>query len=122
MIVRAIDLDGDWEFGKGKNDYKSANKAIEQEIRTRLLCFLGDCFFDVGAGIDWFTFLGGSKSTIAVNLAVSTVILNTPGVTGILQLAAILNSVTRILTLQYAVTTIYSSVQSQFEFDLNGLI
>jgi hypothetical protein len=121
MIVRALDTDGDWLFGKGKNDYKTANKAIEQEIRTRVLSFLGDCFFDVGAGIDWFTFLGGSKNTIVVNLAVSTVILNTSGVTGILQLLTSLNPVTRILTLQYAVTTIYSSVQSQFAFDLNGL-
>lgn len=122
MIVRALDTEGDWLYGKGKNDYKTANKAVQQNIQTRLLSFLGDCFFDIGAGIDWFTYLGGSKSTLVVNLAVSTVILNTNGVTGILQLSTVLNSVTRRLEIKYAVTTVYSTVRSEFEFDANGLV
>lgn len=119
MIVRAIDLNGDWEFGKGQNDYKSANAAIAQSIKTRLQSFLGDCFFDTGAGLDWFTFLGG-KDQLSLNLSISAVILNSEGVTGISQLFVLLNDNTRVFTVQYKAQTIYSSVSETFAFDLNG--
>ena len=76
MIIRSIDGTGDWNFGKGANDYNSGQAAIAELIQVRLLSFLGDCPFDMGAGIAWFQFLG-SKNQIALNLAVSAVILNT---------------------------------------------
>src|SRR5580704_8811226 len=95
MIVRALDSNGDWEFGASLNNYLVNNSAVTQNIKTRVSSFLGDCFFDLGAGIDWFTYLAGSKSQLAVQLSVSSVILNTMDVTGILQLSVNLNSVTR---------------------------
>ena len=51
MKVRALDESGDWTFGKGENNYYSANDAIAQNIKTRLYSFLGDCFFDLSANI-----------------------------------------------------------------------
>lgn len=117
--VRAIDVNGDWTFGKGKNDYKTKNNAIAQSIQTRLLCFLGDCFFDTNAGIDWFNFIGG-KDEIALNLAISATILNTPNVTGIDQLYIVLSS-DRQFSVSYKVQTTYSQVQGAFQYDLNGL-
>ncbi len=102
MIVRAIDGNHDWLFGKGKNNYLSGVSAVAQSINTRLYSFLGDCFFDVAGGIDWFNLLG-SKNQIALNLAVSSVILNTDGVTGILQLTIALNA-QRNLRITYTVS------------------
>lgn len=119
MIVRAIDGTGDWEYGKGKNDYKSANDAVTQNIGTRLYSFLGDCFFDTAAGIDWFNFLG-SKNEVGLNLAVSATILNTENVTGILQLSINL-SANRNVTIRYKVQTTYSQISGTFQYDLNGL-
>lgn len=119
MRVRALDVAGDWLFGKGQNDYLTANAAIVQNIATRLLSFLGDCFFDLGAGIDWWNLLGG-KSQIAIQLAVAAVILNTDGVTGILQLSVFVD-VDRKITIKYQVQTVYSKVSSQFQYDLNGI-
>lgn len=107
MIVRAIDSDGDWLFGKSLNDYKSNLEAVKQNIQTRLLCFLGDCFFDITAGLDWFTFLGGYKNELAVSLSVSSVILNTNGVTGIKQLTIGLTSI-REFSVYYQAQTAYS--------------
>ena len=120
MRIRALDVDGDWEFGKGQNNYLTGQKAVAQNIQTRLLSFLGDCFFDVSTGIDWFTYLGG-KDQIALNLAVSATILNTRDVTGILQLGIALNRTTRNLVIRYRVQTTYSSLSGAFQYDLNGI-
>lgn len=115
MRVRQLDGTHDWMYGKGQNDYLRANAAVAQNIDTRLNSFLGDCFFDAGAGLDWFNLLGAKDQT-ALNLAISAVILNTREVTGLLQIAIGLD-VTRRLTVQYRVQTSYSTASSTFTFD-----
>lgn len=113
--VRALDNNHDWTFGSGVNNYLFNNAAIAQNINTRLSSFLGNCFFDLGAGIDWFNLLGNKDQT-ALNLAISSVILNTAQVTGIVQLSINL-SVSRNLTVNYQVTTVYSSASATFLFN-----
>lgn len=117
-IVRALDSTGDWLFGKSLNDYISANMEVQQSIRTRLLSFIGNCFFDTIAGIDWFNLLG-SKNELALSLAISAVILNTPNVTGILQLSIGVNA-KRIFSISYQVQTTYSKTGDQFQYNLIG--
>ncbi len=116
--VRALDSSHDWLFGKGQNDYKRNNAAVIQNIDTRLNAYLGDCFFDSGAGIDWFNLLG-AKDLLALKLAVAAVILNTQDVTGLLDLSISL-SVARELSLSYRAATTYSVVSSSFVLDPNG--
>lgn len=108
MIIRALDTEGDWTFGKGKNDYKSGNAAIGQNVETRLKSFLGDCFFALDAGIDWFNLLG-SKNQVGLELAVRSVILNTALVTGIKSLSVSLDSRRRI-AMTYVITTVYTEL------------
>lgn len=119
MIVRAIDINGDWLFGKGQNDYRTNNDAIAQNIKTRLSSFLGDCFFDTTSGIDWFNLLGG-KDQLVLNLAINAVILNTQDVTGVLQLFSNLSDA-RVFFVQYKVQTTYSQLSATYQYDLNGL-
>lgn len=107
----------DWNFGKSLNNYISANAAVKQNIQTRLLSFLGDCFFDITAGIDWFNLLGSSKNELLLSINVSSVILNTPNVTGILQLSIGLNT-KRQLSISYQVQTTYSVTGDIFQYDL----
>lgn len=107
MIVRSLTEDGDWTFGKGKNDYMVNQMAISQMVKTRLQSFIGDCFFAVDEGIDWFNLLG-SKQQIQLELAVRAVILNTEGVTGIVSSEIALDSGTRRINMTYVVNTIYS--------------
>lgn len=120
MIMRAIDSAGDWLFGKGRNDYVSQNAAIGQDIQTRCLSFLGDCFFALGDGIDWFNLLGSSNS-LGLQLALSSTILNTNNVTGLLALNVNLNETTRVISIQYQVQTVYSVLTGTFQYDTNGL-
>jgi hypothetical protein len=110
MIVRAIDNLHDWQFGKGLNDYRFNQLAVVQNINTRLNSFLGDCFFDQGAGIDWFTFIG-SKNQLGLNLAISAVILNTLNVLSMIQLSVNLTD-ERVFTVSYNVSTTFGVVSS----------
>ena len=119
-IVRAIDVNGDWIFGIGTSAYISGNAAVAQDIQTRLQSFLGDCFFDTGAGIDWFNLLGGKNQT-ALNLAVAAVILNTNFVTGGLQLSTVYNATLRSITINYQVQTTYSVLSNTFVYDVSTL-
>jgi len=118
-IARAVDQNNDWQFGKGKNDYVKNNDEVAQNISTRLGMFLGDCFFDQGAGIAWFNALG-AKDQIPLNLFINSIILNTPNVTGILQTQVRLDA-NRNLTVRYKVQTTYSVASGTFQYNLNGV-
>lgn len=118
--VRALDDDHDWTFGKGANDYKRNRDAVAQNITTRLSAVTGDCYFDADAGIDWFNLLGNKDET-AINLAVSSVILNTENVTGVIRVASVRNPRTRAITINYAAQTTFGPVADQFQFNQNRL-
>lgn len=116
MRVRALDSNGDWTFGSGQNDYLSGTSAVIQAIQTRLLMFLGDCFFATNQGIDWFTFLGGSKNQLALELAINAVILNTQSdeqnvISSVTTLSVAFNSQTRAFTVSYSAVSIYGAVE-----------
>lgn len=110
MRVRALDSAGDWTFGAGANNYKQKKDAVAQNIQTRLNSFLGNCFFDLGAGLDWFFFLGGSKDQLALNLAISSVILNTENVTALTQVSINLNTRTRHIAITYRAVTSFGAI------------
>lgn len=120
MRTRALDSDGDWTFGAGRNNYKRDMKSVSQNISTRLASFLGDCFFDLGAGLDWLNLLGAKDQT-PLNLAISAVILNTQDVTGLLQLS-IVRDADRNVTVRYRVQTAYSPVSGTFTLDQSGSV
>jgi hypothetical protein len=120
MSTRAIDVNGDWVFGTGANAYVTGKAEVAQNIQTRLLSFLGDCFFDTTAGIDWFNLLGG-KNQVTLQLAVAAVILNTANVTGGLQLSVTYNEQTRNLGIVYQVQTTYSQLSDSFVYDLSSI-
>lgn len=115
MIVRALDINNDWTFGKGKSDYLTDRDAIAQDIKTRLYSFLGDCFFDITAGIDWFNLLGG-KSKVDIDIAVNTVILNTNNVTGFLEISSTINN-NRMITIVYSVQTVFGPISDIFQYN-----
>lgn len=83
MIFRNLDSDGDWAFGKGINDYLFDDEAISLNIRTLLLSWVGDCFFDINAGIDWYNRLGKTNQASLLGADIKRVILLAYGVTSI---------------------------------------
>lgn len=116
-MIRAIDSNGDWVFGSGTSAYKTGLAEVAQNIQTRLGMFLGDCFFDTGAGVDWFNLLG-SKNQLSLNLAVAAVILNTANVTGGLQISVVYNSQTRNIVITYSVQTTFSQLSNKLQYNV----
>lgn len=121
ISCRAIDGTGDWTFGAGLNDYVTNLNEVAQDVGMNLRMFLGDCFFATDVGIDWFNLLGqvGPSAQLALNLAINAAILNTAGVTGLKQTSLSVSG--RTLTIQYVVTTVYSTLSGQFVFDVGTL-
>lgn len=102
MIVRSLTVDGDWSFGKGKNSYLRNNEALMMNIRTRLLSFLGDCFFDTEAGIDWWNLLG-EKDMKSILASVQRIVLRS-------------SQVRKIVNLDYTLTERVFSIRLSVEF------
>lgn len=108
MIFRNLDVNDDWKFGSGKSDYVSRNAAIGINIKTRILSWVGDCFFDKLAGIDWTNRLGSKNQKALLELDLRRIILQSFGVTGIVSFDTVLEN--RVFTARYSVNTIFSQV------------
>jgi hypothetical protein len=105
MTFRNLDANHDWTFGSGRSNYVSENQEIALNLKTRILSFLGDCFFATNEGIDWFNLLDYHYQDRLEN-AVQEVIKNTDGVTGINSVDLIVNA-DRQIRITYDVQTIY---------------
>lgn len=105
MKFRNLDSDGDWTFGKGKHNYVSEQEALKLNVKTRLLEWVNDCFFNMTAGIDYLNRLDKGQRQNLEN-DIKSIILNSEGVTEITSFYTTL--VSRVFTAQYQVKTIYS--------------
>lgn len=106
MIFRNLDSEGDWQFGRGKQSYVSGTAAIAINVKTRLYSWVGDCFFDLPAGIDWWNRLGSKNQRQLLELDMRRIILQSDGVTGITEFDTTL--VGREFTASYKINTIFS--------------
>ena len=106
MLFRNIDSDGDWEFGRGKSDLIKNNDAVGLDIKTRIQSWVGDCFFDQNAGIDWINRLGSLGQRELLELDLKRVIMQTENVTALLSFDTYLNG--RSFTADYSVETVHS--------------
>lgn len=106
MIFRELDINHDWQFGRGIQNMTRENQAIGLNIKTRILSWVGDCFFDMNAGIDWVNRLGSKNQRALLELDLKRIILQSEGVTGILAFDT--NLIGRRFSASYTVSTIYS--------------
>lgn len=107
MKFRSLDLNGDWNYGRGISSYASGDAAIELDIATSLRSWVGNCFFDLETGVDYLNLLApGTKDNL--NSAIQGVILGIDGVVGINTYESQFDPVTRKLSVQVSIQTIYS--------------
>lgn len=109
MIVRNTEA-GDWTFGQGRQNYLTADRAIAENIRTRLQCFLADCFWAMDFGVDWWNLLGSRNPTAEVGIVLQCrqMIAASYGVVRIESITARTDVRTRLLTLSLVIDTIYT--------------
>lgn len=114
MSFRNLDINGDWTFGAGINSYATGINEIALNIKTRILSFLGDCFFATDEGVPWFYLLDYNKQDKAENL-IQNVLINTSGVVSVNSVDVSLGA-NRKLIINYNIDTIYTtSYQNQLE-------
>ena len=117
VILRALDPQGDWEWGQGLNSFVSGQACVAQDVQTRLLFFLNDYAFAMSFGIDYWN-LCGSKNPAAQNglilqtrqMLITAVAGYAPyGVLTINSLNAYEDVQTRNLLLEYSINSIFST-------------
>lgn len=111
MFIRSLDVAGDWNWGQNLQSFNFAEKAIEEDVYTRLLSFLNDCFWALDFGIDWWNLLGGKNPAAQAQILVQTrqMIISGFGIARIESVNAVINSKTRNLIVSYLIDTIYST-------------
>lgn len=112
MIQRLVDGNHDWQFGRGISDYAFNEDAIALNIKTRLLSWVGDCFFAPEEGIDWKARLDvGQQRELEAELRL--LIQKSYGVVGVNNVSLEFAPSIRRLTATYEVTTIFSTIFQQ---------
>lgn len=107
MTFRKLDENGDWTFGQGLSNYEKDEAAIDLNIQTRLLSWVGDCFFDLQSGIDWKHRLDMGQAQTLVD-EIKSNLISAYGVVAVNSLSADLNRVTRHINIQYNIQTFFS--------------
>lgn len=105
-MFRNLDINHDWTWGNSRNNYVIENQEIGLNIKTRVLSFLGDCFFAVNEGIDWWNLLDYRYQDRLEN-SVTEVVKNTDGVTAINNIDLLVDA-DRQIKIVYDVQTVYS--------------
>ena len=108
MRVRALDANGDMQFGRGQRDfYVNQKEGVAQNVQTRLGLYTGDWTLDTTAGTPWRTKVLGKRTDATRDPALRARILGTTGVTGIANYASQLNRETRGFAAQVTIDTVY---------------
>lgn len=74
MLFRALDVEGDWCFGRGSQDYLQGFDACKINLSTRLKEWKNDCFFNPQGGTDFINLLDYSTKELLDKDIINTVL------------------------------------------------
>lgn len=110
MRYRTLTAGNDYSFGEnGANFLVDTPAAVGQAVLTRLRLEQGEWFLDQTAGTPYATEILGAGTESTRDLAMQTVILETQGVTGIVEYASYLNPTTREFIVAATIDTLYGT-------------
>ena len=119
MKFRSIDSNGDWNFGNGTQAYAADLQALMLNLRTRILSWVDDCFFDTQNGLDWKNLLEYGQQKYLQN-AIKSLAAKTAGVLRVYDIVVSV-SASRVATVTFSVDTIYgSNVQNAINMALGA--
>ena len=109
MRYRQLDSNGDFVFGSGVQFLVNTPAAVAQAVLTKLKLFAGEWFLDSGVGTPYSTQILGTNTQGTRDMAIKTVILNTPGVTSLALYSSSVDA-NRKFTVNATINTIYGQV------------
>lgn len=111
MIYRRLDNNGDYSFGRGKQDFIAASDAVAQAIKTRLLLLTAEWWEDQSDGTPLFQSILGAYGTEdsldSVDLIIQERILGTDNVAEITEYTS--NYENRVFSVSCTVNTIFGT-------------
>lgn len=126
MRVRKQTSSGDYRMGCGQNDFFiNSPWAVGQLVQTRLQLFQGAFFLDTSDGTPYFQqIMGASDSAQSLQNITNILqqrILQTPGVSQILDISPVFSKQTREYSLTVTILTIYSADPLQLLINSQGV-
>lgn len=119
MIVRALDPQHDWTFGRGKANYLTESDAIKQSIKTKLLALKGNWFLEPNDGIAWFDYFEKHPNITELEREIKSTIAGIDGVTEISSFDVLIDNITRIFLIQITYSDKYNNT-NEVEFNVNS--
>ena len=111
-LIRRLDSNDDWRFGRGTSDYASNGDCVIQNLRTRLKEWKYNCFFNFGAGIDYKRRLGDKNQKQLLDEEIKFVVSNTSEIIAVGEINSTLDTTNRVYTATIEVVDIYGSMQN----------
>lgn len=111
MSFRNLDEADDWTWGQSLGNYVYDDMEILLNAKTRILSFLGDCFFAPAEGIDWWHLFNYNKQDELENAVMAT-IAQTPGVETVNNVESYMTG-NRKINLAYSITTVNGTTYQQ---------
>lgn len=112
MIVRAVDSEGNFVFGKGASSYKKDLPALKQTIECKIKEWKGNCWFDVDAGIDWQTRLSKNLNSLQfLKIDIIGIIQSIPEVLSVEFVGIVYQD--RQASLSYSITSVYGGLSNE---------
>ena len=116
---RLLDVDHDWIFGGGKQSYAKDLSALLLDLETRILSWVGDCFWDLDAGIDWMNLLEYNTQN-QLESSLKNITFRTEGVIKVNDISISLDN-TRTVEVKLNVDTIFgSNIQNFINLFIGG--
>lgn len=109
---RKLDDDGDMVFGNNAADFLvDSPEMVAQSVMTRLMLSTGQWFLDITEGTPYSTAILGVRTSPYYDQAIKQRVLETDGVTEIVQYASNVNKNTRRLEVTMTLNTQYGQTQ-----------
>lgn len=106
MITRALDKNGDFIFGTGQQSYLLGEAAVEQNIVTTVQSWVGDVYFNLSFGVDWYNRLDVGQQNNLIQ-EIKQVIAGCYGVVGVLSISGSFNGRARAESISCQIATIF---------------
>ena len=113
MNYRALDLNGDYQFGRAGTFLENSSAAVAQAIMTRLNLWSGEWFLDSDEGTPYNTRILGYATQGTRDVELKSRIVDTPGVRELLTYNSSVND--HMLTVTATVSTDYGAATINFQ-------